>query len=197
VTHFETLSLQFPEIFLASTTLAIIRILFRVAGTALVIVGIEEKKVMKTTKQLLLSLATVLMALTTINCGGGSSGSSNTTAATPAAYGASCGTNMLTSQYGCLPQCGASAVTYNNTCTQITTAYGTNGYYGGGIPGQSGYGYGYGTGNPAICQGTCPAGLVSFNGGTACMPQQQCGACYAQMGQYCYIGDYAHQYYGY
>src|SRR5579872_1864353 len=100
---------------------------------------------MKTTKQLLLSLATVLMALTTINCGGGSSGSNTTTAATPAAYGASCGTNMLTSQYGCLPQCGVSSVTYNGSCMPITTAYGTNGY--GGIPGQPGYGYGYGTGN--------------------------------------------------
>jgi hypothetical protein len=152
---------------------------------------------MKTPKQLLLSVATVLMALTTVNCGGGSGSSSTPAAATPTAYGASCGSNMLTSQYGCLPQCGVSSVMYNNQCTPITQNYG-------GIPGQPGYpgapgsyGYGGGTGNIQMCQGTCPAGLVSAGGGTMCMPQGSCGPCYAQMGAYCYIGDYAHQYYGY
>jgi hypothetical protein len=151
---------------------------------------------MKTPKQLLLSIATVLMALTTINCGGGSSGSSNTSAATPAAYGVSCGTNMLTSQYGCLPQCGVSSVMYQNQCIPVTNTSGYGQYgYGTGIPGQTGYGYG--GANVQMCQGACPAGLVSANGGTMCMPQGSCGACYAQYGQYCYIGDYAHQYYGY
>ena len=147
---------------------------------------------MKNSKQLLLSIATVLVALTTINCGGGSSGSSNTSAATPTAYGVSCGTNMLTSQYGCLPQCPGqvSSVYYNGQCIPVTnTGYGT------GIPGQTGYGYG--GANPMICQGSCPAGLVSANGGTVCMPQGACGPCYVQYGQSCYIGDYAHQFYGY
>jgi len=150
---------------------------------------------MKNPKQLLLSIATVLMAMTTINCGGGGS-NSTPAAATPAAYGVSCGANMLTSQYGCLPQCGVSSVYYQNQCVPITqTGYGQYGQTG--IPGQTGYGMG---GQSAqMCQGGCPAGLVQFNyyGQTACMPQQSCGPCYAQMGGNCYIGDYAHQFYGY
>src|SRR5665213_1383236 len=184
-------------------SIAIADILRGAAGTALVIVTGEEK-IMKTPTQLLLSVATVLMALTTINCGGGSSGSSSTpAAATPAAYGASCGTNMLTSQYGCLTACGPSSVMYNGQCMPITQTYGTNGYgqpgYGTGIPGQPGYGGipgqpGYGQQNPMICQGACPPGLVSVSGGQMCMPQGACGVCYAQVGNNCYIGDYAHQY---
>lgn len=169
---------------------------------------------MKTPKQLLLSIAIGVLSLTTVACGssGGSSGGS--TAATPIAnpyctgtqtYGVSCGTNMIQSQYGCLPQCGMNAVSYNGQCLPIqntnTAAYGcsANGYGGYGTGYGTGYGAGYGTGygNLAMCQGTCPAGLVSFNGGTACMPQGSCSPCYAQMGGYCYIGDYAHQYYGY
>jgi hypothetical protein len=148
---------------------------------------------MKTPKQLLLSIATVLLSFATINCGGSSGGSNSTPAATtPAAYGVSCGANMLTSQYGCLPQCGVSSVQYQGQCMPIQqTGYGQYGYTG--IPGQTGYGYG----NVQMCQGSCPPGLVSANGGTMCLPQGSCGACYAQYGSYCYIGDYAHQYYGY
>jgi len=156
---------------------------------------------MKTTKQLLLSLATVLMSLTIINCGGGSSGSNNTTTA---AVPQQCTYQNGMYYYNGQPYAQCPVTTTGVGCTYQNGMY----YYNGqpyaqcpvqgsynGIPGQ--YGYGYGTGNLAMCQGTCPAGLVSSQGGTMCMPQGSCGACYAQVGQYCYIGDYAHQYYGY
>lgn len=158
---------------------------------------------MKTQTKLFILLAAVL-ALTTIGCGGGGGSSSPAPAAT--ALGTSCGANMLQSQYGCLPQCGVSSVIYNNSCIPVTgvggypgaTGYpgypGTAGYPGTTIPGYSGYGT---TGNPAMCQGSCPAGLVSIQGGFACLPQGTCGPCYGQYGSTCYIGDYAHQYYGY
>lgn len=38
--------------------------------------------------------------------------------------GVSCGANMVTSQHGCLPQCGPSSVMYQNSCVPITNQYG-------------------------------------------------------------------------
>jgi hypothetical protein len=93
----------------------------------------------------------------------------------------SCGTGMLQSQYGCLPQCGTNAVIYNNQCVPVTT---TGGIGGGGYPGGAN-----------MCQGSCGAGQVQVAGG--CLPQGACGACYGQNNGWCYIGTYAHQYYGY
>lgn len=147
---------------------------------------------MRTFKQMVLSIAAVCLTLTIVNCGGG--GSSGSSAKAAVAYGMSCGTNMLSSQYGCLPQCGQMNVIYNNQCVPITNA----GYYPGSQYGQYGNQYGYGgTGNTQICQGACPPGSVSVNGGQACLQQGSCGPCYGYYSGSCYQGDYAHQYYGY
>jgi hypothetical protein len=147
---------------------------------------------MKANKQFLLSIATLLLGLATVNCGGGGGGSSPATAAATA-YGVSCGTNMLTSPWGCLPQCGPSSVIVpgtgpNTGCQPIPNVGGYNNGYPGGIGG---------TGNPAMCQGSCPPSMVSIQGGYACLPQNTCGPCYGYYQGQCYIGDYAHQYYGY
>lgn len=143
---------------------------------------------MKANKQFLLSIATVLLALATVNCGGG--GSSGSSTPTAGAYGTTCGTNMLYSQYGCQPACGPQSVMWQGSCQPITQ----QGYPGTGYPG-TGY---PGGGNLAVCQGNCPAGLVSVGNGWACLPNSNgCQACYGYLGGYCYQGDGAHAYYGY
>ena len=152
---------------------------------------------MKTQVNFVLSVVTMLLSLTLVNCGssGGSSGS--TAAATPA-VGASCGSNMLQSQYGCLTQCGTQSVIYNNSCVAITGV----GYNNGAYNGTTGYGSTYGTGgNLAVCQQNCQSGTVAVtgaNGQISCLPQGGCQPCYGTPdGQNCYIGNGAHQYYGY
>lgn len=145
---------------------------------------------MKLGKQLLLSFATVFVALLTIGCG--SSGGSGDSAATSAVYGQSCGAGMITSQYGCRQACGTSSVIVNGQCLPINQG---TGY--GGISGYPSTGYGGGGNVPQVCQQQCPAGLVSVGAGWACLPQSNgCGTCYGYLGGYCYQGDGAQYYYG-
>lgn len=167
---------------------------------------------MKANAQLFLSVVTIFMALTMVNC---SKGGGSTTAATPGTYGTSCGNGLVNSPYGCLPSCGVSSVQYNGQCVPYSAGgiggqygqpgygqpgYGQPGYgqpgYGQPGYGQPGYGGYPGAGNQSICSGMCGAGGVQVSGGQ-CLPQGSCGPCYGQYGQSCYIGDYAHQYYGY
>lgn len=154
----------------------------------------KENWVMKSSKQFLLSLATAAAALFILGCGGGGGGSS-TSASPVTTYGTSCGNNMLMSQYGCLPQCGPQSVVYQGQCVPIAAygqnAYGQNGQY---MPGYNNA-VGYGSN---MCQGSCPAGLISVGNGWACLPQSNgCGPCYGYMAGYCYQGDGARYYYGY
>jgi hypothetical protein len=137
-----------------------------------------------------LLVATIVLTLTTLNCGGGGSSNTSTTPVNAGVYGTSCGTNMLNSQYGCLPQCGQNAVTYQGQCVQITNTNGT-------VNGQYGYGTGVVGGGADMCRGICPVGHVQVQGGFACLQQGSCGPCYGQYGPTCYIGDYAYQYYRY
>jgi hypothetical protein len=97
-----------------------------------------------------------------------------TTAVTNSNAGISCGTGMLQSQYGCMPQCGVNSVIYNNQCVPANST----------------------GGNIGLCQGSCGAGQTLMPDGHTCLPQFSCGACYGFANGYCYIGAYAHQYYG-
>ncbi len=135
----------------------------------------------------LMTLATIVLSLSMISCAKGSNNSSTRVASTPAStstVGTSCGTNMLNSQYGCLPQCGVSAVYYQNQCVQVTSTTGNNNWPGG----QNNQG-------AAMCSGQCGAGATQVQG--QCLPQNSCEPCYGYYQGYCYMGDFAHQYYGY
>ena len=141
---------------------------------------------MKAKLHFLLSVITVLMTLSTVNCSKGSDSSSSDPAVNPALYGTSCGANKLYSQWGCQPQCGQSSVYVANQCQPVQSGYGA-GAYGGG------YG-GTGTGNAAICQGSFGPGMVSVQGQP--LPKYSCSDCYGYYNGTCYQGDYAHQFYG-
>lgn len=93
-----------------------------------------------------------------------------------------CQSGYLYSAYGCQPQCGTNMVWYNNQCVAaaVTTTTYTSGYT---------------TTTGSMCQGVCQVGYTQVSG--SCLPQSTCGACYGQYQGYCYIGDYAHAYYGY
>ena len=142
----------------------------------------------------LLTLALIALTFSMLSCAKGSSKSeSRPTASTT--YGTSCGTNMLNSQYGCLPQCGAAMVMYQNRCVSVTSTMNSNNQSQGGYNGgQIGMGQGgAGLGGANICSAQCGAGVTMVQG--SCLPQNTCYACYGYYQGYCYQGDAAQQYY--
>jgi hypothetical protein len=127
-----------------------------------------------------------LLALTVTHCGKKSS--SSTSAVTPITSATTCTAGQLYSQYGCQPQCGTNAVWYSNQCVQVTTTtWPTN-------PTQPTNPWP--TTQTNICQGSCGAGQTQMANGS-CLPQYTCGSCYGFANGFCYIGAYAHYYYGY
>ena len=149
-------------------------------------------------------LLVMFVALSTVHCSKTSNGSSGTSSGTTN----TCTTGYLYSTYyGCQLQCGTGSVWYNNQCisttasvTSTTTTSYTNGtscgtnmvWYNGQCVYSSST---TGSSTGFICNGTCPSGYTQIQG--QCLPQYSCGSCYAYYGGYCYIGDYAHQFYGY
>ncbi len=130
---------------------------------------------MKENKQFLLTIVSVLMTLFLVNCSSGG-GSNNSTPTNPNAYG------------------NCSQTAYNGAYNNGAYNTGANSQYCNGAGG-GGYGGG-GTGNPAMCQGRCGPGNVSVNNGQGCLPKYSCGDCYGYSQGGCYIGDFAHQFYG-
>jgi hypothetical protein len=152
---------------------------------------------MKAHARYLLFVATIL--LTMVGCSKGGSDSASTPPPNPAAYGTSCGNGLINSQYGCQPSCGVNSVMYQNQCLPISNT-GIGGQFGQQFPGQQQQYPGQVGGGAQMCSGMCGAGGVQIGGQSGqpqCLPQGTCGPCYGQYGPNCYIGDYAHQYYGY
>lgn len=97
--------------------------------------------------------------------------------------GQSCGSNMLQSQYGCLPMCGPSSVMYNGQCLPVSSMT---------IPGTQPIPSGSQGG---LCEGGCGAGQVRTYQG--CLPRFSCDPCYGYANGWCVIGVNAHQFYGF
>lgn len=138
----------------------------------------------------LLTSALAIVTMLTVNCSSGSN-SDSAASGTPAytQYGVSCGSGLITSQYGCLPQCNANGYTgvmRNNQCVQVTNSTTS--------PTYNQTGYGYGTGNIAQCRGSCPEGQTQMQPGV-CLPKWSCGDCYGFSNNECFIGQFANQYY--
>lgn len=128
----------------------------------------------------------VLIALSLVHCG--KSGGSSTPSAT-------CDSSQQATAVGCLPTCGPNMVMYNNSCVSASglssgVMVGSNGNFTG-IYGSGGIGS-----NGSMCSGTCGPGAVLMTDGRTCLPQGSCDPCYGYAAGYCYIGAYAHAYYG-